>query len=116
MSKLPKTITRHGHTYRLADDGVKQPYEFLNTDGEVVVSGYFHINNGGAGIRVISSPRFGPIVEVKSSHFGNNVHFMQLLVDVDSLRKLGEMFLEAADAEYSDPYVDHTSMERDESE
>jgi hypothetical protein len=64
---------------------------------------YFHINNGGTTFSV-QDEGFGPTIVVNQSHFGAADTTMKLHTTKESLKTLGEMFIKAAEKEYSEQY------------
>jgi hypothetical protein len=71
---------------------------------KLIVEKYLHINNGGVTIAVIDCGR-GPTIRIASSHFGNNEHEQKIHTNAETLRALGEMFIEASESKgYSAVY------------
>jgi hypothetical protein len=76
----------------------------MDKNSPVVNGIYNHINNGGISLCVTNEQ--GPTINIQASHFGHLTNHLQIYVTADGLRKLGNMFLEAAEYnEYSPDYV-----------
>ena len=76
----------------------------MDKNSPVVNGIYNHINNGGISFCVTNEQ--GPTINIQASHFGHLTNHLQIHVTADGLRKLGSMFLEAAEFdEYSQDYV-----------
>lgn len=57
---------------------------------------YLHINNGGVTFRAGTDKDNMLGIEVTATHFGNTTQYMHVYTDADSMRKIGEMLIEAA--------------------
>lgn len=67
-------------------------------NGKMIVDGvYLHINNGGVTFSVTNED--GLALEIEAGHFGNTTNKMKLFVKKDSLRRLGEMLIDASERE-----------------
>jgi hypothetical protein len=76
----------------------------VDNNNPVVDGVYAHINNGGVSFCVTNES--GPTVNIQASHFGHLTNHIQLHMSKDGLKKLGEMFIAAAEYEgYSPDYV-----------
>lgn len=66
---------------------------------------YCHIGNGGVSFVVLNDERFGPLLEVKASHFGQKTNGMSLATTADTLKKLGTALIAASEHPFSgNPY------------
>lgn len=64
---------------------------------------YLHISNGGVSFEVVDSGN-GPLIRVSASTFGHHVGGTEVFTTKDALKAIGEMFLRAAEKEYSEAY------------
>lgn len=69
---------------------------------------YLHLFNGGVSFSV-EDRGHGPSIVVEQSYFGNMNTSLTVHTDKESLKRLGEMFLQAANGEYSKEYCHKVS-------
>lgn len=81
----------------------------LQDDPKQKGSVYFHICNSGITFTV-QDEGWGPTIVVSGGSFGNMQSSLKLHVDTDGLRKLGQMFLQAADGTYSEEYCNKAEV------
>lgn len=65
---------------------------------------YLHVGNSGVTFSVWDSG-YGPEIRIESSAFGNIVNTSVVYTNTKSLKKIGEMLIEASQYEYSKEYV-----------
>jgi hypothetical protein len=76
----------------------------------VVGEVYAHIGNGGVTFAVHDEGRFGPKIQIRSRHFGNNEITQDLLTTPQVLEELGKLFTQAAAHTYQGVYVHAASL------
>lgn len=75
----------------------------IEDKGESKGEVYLHIGNGGVVFEVVNK-KYGPMIRMSSSHFGNNNITQELYVKKEDLLKLSLMFAQAANQKYNKPY------------
>lgn len=65
---------------------------------------HLDIGDGGATFTIADSG-YGPEIRVRTSHYGNCVNELSIKTDAESLRILGEKFIEVSKKEFSPAYV-----------
>lgn len=69
---------------------------------KILGSTYLHLNNGGITFSICDEGH-GPVIEVRSSHFGNIVHTLSVNTDMESIKQLCTMFYLAIEEGFSEP-------------
>jgi|SRR5690606_16804625 len=77
---------------------------FAIADFPEKLSTYLHLSNSGITFSVCDRGH-GPQIEINQSTFGNLQNKTVVCTNKDSLRKIGKMFIEASEQEYSKEYV-----------
>ncbi len=72
----------------------------MKSIGEV----YLHVGNSGVTFQVVDEGQ-GPTIIISTSSFGNLNHECKVYATTEGLKKIGEMFLDAASQGYSGEYV-----------
>lgn len=65
---------------------------------------HLDIGDGGATF-TIADKGYGPEIRIRTSHYGNCENKLTIMTDAESLRILGEKFIEASKREFSPTYV-----------
>lgn len=78
--------------------------QFAIADFPQKFSTYLHLFNSGITFSVCDRGN-GPQIEINQATFGNLQCNLTTLTNTDSLRKIGEMFIEASQQEYSKEYI-----------
>lgn len=63
---------------------------------ELVSGVYLHIGNGGVQFTAGTDEMGHLALGVEISHFGNTTNSMKIFTDAESMKKIGELFIEAA--------------------
>lgn len=69
-------------------------------DNFVVPQVYLHINNGGIYLGIADNGE-GPEIITKTNHFDETTHYSKWHTDKETLKLLGEMFIEASKKDFS---------------
>lgn len=85
-------------------DNVVISRQFAIADFPEKFSTYLHLSNSGITFSVCDRGH-GPQIEISQSTFGNLQCNLATLTNTDSLKKLGEMFIEASQQNYSKEYI-----------
>jgi hypothetical protein len=82
---------------------------------------YLHINNGGIIVSAGTQESTGQLMfRVRGTHFGNTTNMMEIFTNAESMQKIGEMLIKAANephevysfaALWSDPEVNSVGHE-----